>query len=154
MGSLANERRRDAIHSMIEDATQRGAQLRTGGAPIDSPGFFYAPTVMTDVPADARVLSEEPFGPLAVITKFKTLDEAIAQANALPYGLAAYAFTQDVAESIRLGNEIEAGMIGINHFGIAFAEIPFGGVKESGYGSEGGTEGLDGYLVTKSVTIS
>jgi succinate-semialdehyde dehydrogenase / glutarate-semialdehyde dehydrogenase len=154
MGSLANERRRDAIHSMIEDATKRGGQLRTGGAPIDSPGFFYAPTVMTDVPADARVLSEEPFGPLAVITKFKTLDEAIAQANALPYGLAAYAFTQDVAESIRLGNEIEAGMIGINHFGIAFAEIPFGGVKESGYGSEGGTEGLDGYLVTKSVTIS
>src|ERR1700686_2281675 len=154
MGSLANERRRDAIHSMIEDATQRGGQLRTGGAPIDSPGFFCAPTVMTDVPADARVLSEEPFGPLAVITKFKTLDEAIAQANALPYGLAAYAFTQDVAESIRLGNEIEAGGIGINHFGTAFAEIPFGGVKESGYGSEGGTEGLDGYLVTKSVTIS
>ena len=154
MGSLANERRRDAIHAMVADATQRGAQVRTGGAPLDTPGFFFAPTVMTDVPGDARVLSEEPFGPLAVITKFATLDEAIAQANALPYGLAAYAFTQDVGESIRFGNEIEAGMVGINHFGIALAELPFGGVKESGYGSEGGTEGLDGYLVTKSVTIA
>jgi succinate-semialdehyde dehydrogenase / glutarate-semialdehyde dehydrogenase len=154
MGSLTNERRRESIHAMVEDATKRGAQVRTGGAALERQGYFYAPTVMTDVPSDARVLSEEPFGPLAVITKFKTLDEAIAQANALPYGLAAYAFTQDVGESIRLGNEIEAGMIGINHFGIALAELPFGGVKESGYGSEGGTEGLDGYLVTKSVTIS
>jgi succinate-semialdehyde dehydrogenase/glutarate-semialdehyde dehydrogenase len=154
MGSLANARRRDAIHAMVDDATQRGAQVRTGGAALDTPGYYYAPTVMTDVPADARVLREEPFGPLAVITKFKTLDDAIAQANALPYGLAAYAFTQDVGESIRLGNEIEAGMVGINHFGIALAELPFGGVKESGYGSEGGTEGLEGYLVTKSVTIA
>jgi len=154
MGSLANARRRDAIHAMVDDATQRGAQVRTGGAALDTPGYYYAPTVMTDVPADARVLREEPFGPLAVITKFKTLDDAIAQANSLPYGLAAYAFTQDVGESIRLGNEIEAGMVGINHFGIALAELPFGGVKESGYGSEGGTEGLEGYLVTKSVTIA
>ncbi|HEY4439804.1 MAG TPA: NAD-dependent succinate-semialdehyde dehydrogenase, partial [Candidatus Elarobacter sp.] len=154
MGSLANERRREAIHAMVEDATQRGGQVRTGGTAPDTPGFFYAPTVLTDVPADARVLSDEPFGPLAVITKFTTLDEAIAHANSLPYGLAAYAFTNDVGESIRLGNEIEAGMIGINHFGIALAELPFGGIKESGYGSEGGTEGLDGYLVTKSVTIS
>ena len=154
MGSLANARRRDAIHAMVDDATQRGAQVRTGGAALDTPGYYYAPTVMTDVPADARVLREEPFGPLAAITKFKTLDDAIEQANALPYGLAAYAFTQDVGESIRLGNEIEAGMVGINHFGIALAELPFGGVKESGYGSEGGTEGLEGYLVTKSVTIA
>jgi succinate-semialdehyde dehydrogenase / glutarate-semialdehyde dehydrogenase len=100
------------------------------------------------------VLNEEPFGPIAVITPYRELSDAIAQANALPYGLAAYAFTQDVGESIRLGNEIEAGMIGINHFGIAFAELPFGGIKDSGYGSEGGTEGLDGYLITKTVTTA
>ncbi|MBV8582180.1 MAG: NAD-dependent succinate-semialdehyde dehydrogenase [Candidatus Eremiobacteraeota bacterium] len=154
MGSLANARRRDAIHALVEDATQRGGTLHTGGAALDGPGFFYAPTVVGDVPADARVLSEEPFGPIAVITSYRTLDEAIAQANALPYGLAAYAFTQDVGESIALGNRIEAGMVGINHFGVSLAEIPFGGVKESGYGSEGGTEGIDGYLVTKSVTTA
>ena len=154
MGSLANERRRDAIHAFVQDATQRGATLHTGGTPIDSPGFFFPPTVVSDVPADARVLSEEPFGPIAVITRYGTLDEAIARANSLPFGLAAYAFTQDLAESIALSNGIEAGMIGINHFGIAFTEIPFGGIKDSGYGSEGGTEGIESYLVTKSVTMS
>jgi succinate-semialdehyde dehydrogenase/glutarate-semialdehyde dehydrogenase len=154
MGSLTNERRREAIHALVEDARRRGGSVRTGGTLLDSPGFFYAPTVMTDVPFDARVLVEEPFGPVAVVTPFHDLGEAIAKANALPYGLAAYAFTQDVSESIRLGNEIEAGMVGINHFGVSFAEIPFGGVKESGYGSEGGTEGIDGYLVTKSVTTA
>lgn len=154
MGSLANERRREAIHALVEDAKQRGGRVRTGGTPIDSPGFFYSPTVITDVPHSARVLVEEPFGPIAVMTPFVDLGDAIAQANGLPYGLAAYAFTQDVGESIRLANEIEAGMVGINHFGVAFAEIPFGGVKESGYGSEGGTEGIDGYLVTKSVTTA
>jgi succinate-semialdehyde dehydrogenase/glutarate-semialdehyde dehydrogenase len=154
MASLANERRRNAIHAFVEDAKGRGATIRTGGNPLDSVGFFYSPTVMTDVPPEARVLTEEPFGPLAVVTPFRTLDEAIAQANALPYGLAAYAFTQDIGESIRLGNEIEAGMVAINHFGVSLAEIPFGGVKESGYGSEGGTEGIDGYLVTKSVTTA
>lgn len=154
MGSLANERRRDGIAALIDDARARGARVRTGGEVLDTPGFFFAPTVMTDVPADARMLNEEPFGPVAVIAPFRELSEAIAQANALPYGLAAYAFTQDVSETIQLSNEIESGMIGINQFGIALTEIPFGGVKESGYGSEGGSEGLDGYLVTKSVTIA
>jgi succinate-semialdehyde dehydrogenase / glutarate-semialdehyde dehydrogenase len=154
MGSLANARRRDAIHALVQDATRRGGKLHTGGIAVDSPGFFFPPTVFSDVPADARVLTEEPFGPIAVITQYRELSNAIAQANSLPYGLAAYAFTQDLAESIALSNGIEAGMIGINHFGIAFAEMPFGGVKDSGYGSEGGTEGLEGYLVTKSVTMS
>jgi len=154
MGSLANARRRDAIHALVQDATRRGGKLHTGGIAVDSPGFFFPPTVFSDVPADARVLTEEPFGPIAVITPYRDLANAIAQANSLPYGLAAYAFTQDLAESIALSNGIEAGMIGINHFGIAFAEMPFGGVKDSGYGSEGGTEGLDGYLLTKSVTMS
>jgi succinate-semialdehyde dehydrogenase/glutarate-semialdehyde dehydrogenase len=154
MASLANERRLDGITALVDDARARGARVRTGGEVLNAPGFFFAPTVMTDVPADARMLNEEPFGPIAVITPFRELSEAIAQANALPYGLAAYAFTQDVSETIQLSNEIESGMIGINQFGIALTEIPFGGVKESGYGSEGGSEGLDGYLVTKSVTTA
>jgi succinate-semialdehyde dehydrogenase/glutarate-semialdehyde dehydrogenase len=154
MGTLANGRRRDGIASLVADAKSHGATVRTGGEALDANGFFYAPTVLTDVPAAARVLSEEPFGPIAVITPFKELDEAIAHANRLPYALAAYAFTQDVSETIKLGNEVEAGMIGINQFGIALAELPFGGIKDSGYGSEGGIEGLDGYMITKSVTVA
>jgi succinate-semialdehyde dehydrogenase / glutarate-semialdehyde dehydrogenase len=152
MGSLANERRRASIHGLVEDAAARGAHVQIGGTPYDTPGFFYPPTVLTDIPPDARILNEEPFGPVAAISKFRTIDDAIAEANRLQYGLAAYCFTQDVSENIALTNGIEAGMIGVNHFGISMAEIPFGGVKESGYGSEGGSEGIDGYLVTKSVT--
>ncbi|MGA7569642.1 MAG: NAD-dependent succinate-semialdehyde dehydrogenase [Candidatus Aquilonibacter sp.] len=154
MGSLANERRRSSIHGLVEDAVARGAKLQIGGTPYDTPGFFYPPTVLTDIPSDARVLNEEPFGPVAAISTFRDVDQAISEANRLPYGLAAYVFTQDVSEHIALTNGIEAGMIGVNHFGVSMAEIPFGGVKESGYGSEGGTEGLDSYLVTKSVTTT
>ena len=154
MGSLANERRRTSIHGLVEDAVNRGARVQTGGTAYDTPGFFYPPTVLTDIPADARILHEEPFGPVAAITTFNDLSEAISEANRLQYGLAAYCFTQDVSEHITLTNGIEAGMIGVNHFGISLAEIPFGGVKESGYGSEGGSEGIDGYLVTKSVTTT
>lgn len=152
MGSLANERRRTSIHGLVEDAAARGAHVETGGTLCDTPGFFYPPTVLTGIPPDARILNEEPFGPVAAISKFRTIDDAIAEANRLEYGLAAYCFTQDVSEHIALTNGIEAGMIGVNHFGISTAELPFGGVKESGYGSEGGSEGIDGYLVTKSVT--
>jgi len=154
MGSLANERRRSSIHGLVEDAIARGAKLQIGGAPYDTLGFFYPPTVLTDIPPDARVLNEEPFGPIAAITTFRDIDQAITEANRLPYGLAAYVFTQDVSEHIALTNGIEAGMIGVNHFGVSLAEIPFGGVKESGYGSEGGTEGIESYLVTKSVTTT
>ncbi|HTZ55123.1 MAG TPA: NAD-dependent succinate-semialdehyde dehydrogenase, partial [Candidatus Acidoferrum sp.] len=142
MGSLANERRRTSIHGMVEDAQRRGANVQTGGTLYDTPGFFYPPTVLTDIPADARILNEEPFGPVAAITMFDEVSDAIAEANRLPYGLAAYVFTQDVSEHIALTNGIEAGMIGVNHFGVSLAEIPFGGVKASGFGSEGGTEGL------------
>ncbi|HTU70996.1 MAG TPA: NAD-dependent succinate-semialdehyde dehydrogenase [Candidatus Baltobacteraceae bacterium] len=152
MGSLANERRRSSIHGMVQDALARGATVQLGGAPLEQPGFFYPPTVLTDIPADARVLNEEPFGPVAAITTFREIPQAIAEANRLPYGLAAYVFTQDVSEHIALTGGIESGMIGVNHFGVSLAEIPFGGVKESGYGSEGGTEGIESYLVTKSVT--
>lgn len=154
MASLANERRRSGIDALVRDALERGATARTGGGAIDGPGFFYQATVLTDLPADTRVLHEEPFGPVAAITAFDTLEEAIAEANRLPYGLSAYAFTQDLAESIAISERVETGMLGINHFGIALAELPFGGVKASGYGSEGGTEGLDSYTVTKSVTMA
>ncbi len=154
MGSLANERRRNSIHGLVEDAVARGAKLQTGGTRYDTPGFFYPPTVLTGIPADARILNEEPFGPVAAIATFRDIDQAITEANRLPYGLAAYVFTQDVTEHIALTNGIEAGMIGVNHFGVSLAEIPFGGVKESGYGSEGGNEGIESYLVTKSVTTT
>ncbi|MDR3504619.1 MAG: aldehyde dehydrogenase family protein, partial [Acidocella sp.] len=115
-------------------------------------GYFFEPTVLTDIPADARVLNEEPFGPLALFLPFKTFDDAIAEANRLPYGLAAYAYTRNTATATALGAQIESGMIGINHHGLALPETPFGGVKDSGYGSEGGAEGLEPYLVTKFVT--
>jgi succinate-semialdehyde dehydrogenase/glutarate-semialdehyde dehydrogenase len=153
MASLANGRRRDGIAELIADAKARGATIATGGDALPAPGFFFAPTVITDAPLDARVLNDEPFGPIAVITRYKKLEDAITEANRLPFGLASYAFTQDISEANQLANGIEAGMVGINQFGIALAELPFGGVKESGYGSEGGTEGLDSYLVTKSVTM-
>lgn len=151
MGPLANERRSASVERLVGDAAARGATVRAGNTP-DSAGFFYAPTILTELAPDARVLNEEPFGPIASIVKVADFDEAIAQANRLPYGLAAYAFTQNLEESIALGNRVETGMLGINHFGVSLAEIPFGGVKDSGYGSEGGTEGLESYLVTKSVT--
>jgi len=153
MASLANGRRRDGIVELIADAKSRGATIATGGEALPAPGFFFAPTVITDAPLDARVLNDEPFGPIAVITRFKKLEDAIAEANRLPFGLASYAFTQDLGEANQIANGIEAGMVGINHFNVSLAEIPFGGIKESGYGSEGGTEGLESYLATKSVTM-
>jgi succinate-semialdehyde dehydrogenase/glutarate-semialdehyde dehydrogenase len=154
MASLANERRRDAIDTILGEATACGARIATGGKRIAGDGFYFEPTVVTDVPANARVINDEPFGPIAVINRFRDLPAAIAEANRLPYGLAAYAFTENAAEAHQLSNGIEAGMVGINTFNISQAELPFGGVKDSGYGSEGGTEGLDGYLVTKSVTLA
>ncbi|MDB5041992.1 MAG: Aldehyde Dehydrogenase [Candidatus Eremiobacteraeota bacterium] len=152
MAALANARRRDAIGSLVDDARAGGARVLSGGSMLEGAGFFYAPTVLTDVPADARILNEEPFGPVAVVTRVPDLDAAIAEANRLPYGLAAYAFTDDVGEAHRIAQGVEAGMIGINHFGVSVADLPFGGVKESGYGSEGGPDALREYLVTKSVT--
>jgi succinate-semialdehyde dehydrogenase/glutarate-semialdehyde dehydrogenase len=112
-------------------------------------GFFFAPTLLTNVPADARILRQEPFGPLAVINPWDDLDTALSQANGLPYGLAAYLFTRDLALAHGVSARLEAGMVGINHFGVSQPETPFGGVKESGHGSESGQEGLSAYLDTK-----
>jgi succinate-semialdehyde dehydrogenase / glutarate-semialdehyde dehydrogenase len=152
MGPLANDRRVAAMESLIADATQKGAKVRTGGKRSGNKGYFFEPTVLTDLAPDSRVLNEEPFGPLALFMPFATFDEAIAEANRLPYGLAAYAYTRSAGTATALGASIESGMVGINHHGLALPETPFGGVKDSGYGSEGGAEGLEPYVVTKFVT--
>ncbi|MFD5653982.1 NAD-dependent succinate-semialdehyde dehydrogenase [Streptomyces sp. NPDC127039] len=152
MGPLANQRRLAAMERLTADAVARGAKLLTGGERPDRPGHYFPPTVVTDVPEDAQLLSEEPFGPLAPILPFADLDEALATANALPYGLAAYGFTGSAATAERLSAELEAGILSINHCGGSVHEAPSGGVKDSGYGREGGPEALDAYLVTKRVS--
>lgn len=154
MGPLANPRRVAAMEALVTDAVDRGARLVTGGSRGDNRGNFYRPTVLADVPDDARVMNEEPFGPLAITARFATVDQAIAQANRLPFGLAAYAFTGSARTATQVSDGVEAGMIGINNALISMTETPFGGVKQSGYGSEGGTEGMDAYLVTKFVSQS
>ncbi|MGI5459931.1 NAD-dependent succinate-semialdehyde dehydrogenase [Streptomyces sp. CA-249302] len=152
MGPLANERRLEAMIRLVEDAVAKGAKVLTGGERPDRPGYFFTPTVLTDVPADADLLHEEPFGPLAPIVPFTDLDEALKTANELPYGLAAYGFTRSAATAERLSDELEAGILSLNHCGGSVHEAPSGGVKESGYGREGGPEALDAYLVTKRVS--
>ena len=134
------------------DAVACGAKLVMGGKRIGTAGYFFEPTVLTDVPAKARILTEEPFGPIAPIGSFKTFDEAMREANRLPFGLAAYAFTRSLKTATAVGNTIESGMVSINHFGLALPEVPFGGIKDSGYGSEGGSEAIEAYLNTKFVT--
>ncbi|NPD14529.1 NAD-dependent succinate-semialdehyde dehydrogenase [Xinfangfangia sp. D13-10-4-6] len=152
MGPLSNERRIPALEALVNDAVEKGARLTTGGRRSGNEGWFFEPTVLADVPLSARIMNEEPFGPVAVINKFTTLDEAIAEANRLPFGLASYAYTGDTATATRLGNEIEAGMLTINHLGLALPEVPFGGMKDSGYGTEGGSEAIEAYLETRFVT--
>ncbi|MFZ1989636.1 MAG: NAD-dependent succinate-semialdehyde dehydrogenase [Alphaproteobacteria bacterium] len=152
MGPMANPRRLDAMETFIGDAVRKGAKLRTGGARIGNQGYFWQPTVLSDLPQEARIMNEEPFGPVALMVPFRTQDEAIAQANRLPYGLAAFAFTNNARRVNQLGDLIEAGMIGINTNQIAGVDSPFGGVKESGHGSEDGLEGLEACLVTKAIT--
>lgn len=152
MGPLSNERRVPALESLVGDAVEQGGRLVTGGRRIGNEGWFFEPTVLADVPVSARIMNEEPFGPVAVINRFATLDDAIAEANRLPFGLAAYAYTADTATATRLGSEIEAGMLTINHLGLALPEVPFGGMKDSGHGTEGGSEAIGAYLETKFVS--
>ena len=152
MGPMANPRRITAMETFIGDATQKGASLATGGHRIGNNGNFFEPTVLTDVPMSARVMHEEPFGPLAVISPFSGLDDVITEANRLPYGLASYAYTRSAKTANAVAASIESGMVSINHHGLALPEGPFGGVKDSGYGSEGGLEAIEGYLNTKFVT--
>jgi len=149
MGPLANARRLDAVCTAIESLQAAGARLQCGGTRSGGAGLFLPPTLFSDVPVSAAPMREEPFGPLAMITPFASEDEALQLANALPYGLAAYAFTRDGARQLRLSEDIEAGLVGLNTFMVNGPETPWGGVKDSGYGSEGGSEGLAGYQVSK-----
>jgi len=152
MGPLAHQRRVPAIARHVEDAVERGAKLALGGETIAGPGNFFQPTVITEVPDDAMLMTQEPFGPIAGVVPFQDADDVFRRANVLPYGLSSYVFTNSLHTAHRAANEIEAGVVNINHFGAALPETPFGGVKDSGIGSEGGQETFDGYLVTKFVT--
>ncbi len=152
MGPLANGRRVTAMDNFVQDAVSKGADLLTGGERIGNTGNFYQPTVLSRVPTTARAMNEEPFGPLALMVPFSKLTDAIEEANRLPYGLAAYAYTRSAQTAQRLSSSVESGMLSINHAGLALPETPFGGMKESGYGSEGGSEAIDSYLVTRFVT--
>jgi succinate-semialdehyde dehydrogenase/glutarate-semialdehyde dehydrogenase len=152
MGPMANARRIDAMESFVADAKQRGGKIATGGARRGNQGYFYEPTVITDVPDDSKVMTEEPFGPLAPIVTFKSFDEVVQRANSLEFGLAAYAFTSSNSTAAAIGDAIESGMVGINSIAVSTPETPFGGVKESGHGSEGGIEGLGAYLNTKFIS--
>lgn len=152
MGPLANIRRVNAMQEMVDDAVARGAKIETGGKRLDRAGYFFPPTVLSNVPADANVMRSEPFGPIAVVAPYDSLDDVIEQANGLEYGLAAYAFSDSASTLHRIASELEVGHISINHFGGGVPESPFGGVKHSGLGREGGQEGLEGYFVTKYVS--
>ena len=152
MGPLANRRRIDTMESFIADASSKGAKLLAGGGRIGDRGYYFPITVFSDVPDDARAMRDEPFGPLALINRVKSVDEAIEKANALPYGLAAYAYTHSAKNVHRLSEGVEVGNLSINNYVASLAETPFGGVKDSGYGREGGTEGLMCYTVTKNIS--
>lgn len=152
MGSLANSRRVSAVEGFVQDAVGKGGRLATGGHRVGNKGYFFEPTVLADVSKDARAMNEEPFGPLALISPFSSFDEAVEESNRLPYGLASYAFTSSTRTATAIGAAIESGMVAINNVALALPENPFGGVKDSGYGSEGGIEAMESYLITKFIS--
>ncbi len=151
MGPMANPRRPEAMERFIANAKDKGAKLGAGGKRIGNQGYFYAPSVLSEVPLDAEIMNEEPFGPVALVNPYRTEEEMIAEANRLPYGLAAYSWTNDVQRQRRLAAQLEAGMVGVNTHMIGGADAPFGGVKWSGHGSEDGMEGVLACMVTKAV---
>lgn len=152
MGPLVGARRVTAMEEFVADAEASGAELRTGGKRVGNQGFFFEPTVFTNVPLTARMMNEEPFGPIAAIRSFSDEEEAFTEANRLPFGLAAYAYTRSTDTAEKTASRVESGMVSINHHGLALPEVPFGGIKDSGYGSEGGAEAIEGYLNSKFVT--
>ena len=152
MGPLAHNRRVSAMTEFVSDATAKGASILTGGKAMSGPGNFFPPTVLMNTPDTANIMREEPFGPVAPITTFSDVDEVLSRANALPFGLASYVFTQSLRTSHYVASRLEAGMVNVNHFGIALPETPLGGVKDSGMGSEGGSETFDAYLATKFIS--
>lgn len=154
MGPLANPRRPEAIEALVENAREIGARVLVGGGRGEGDGFFYRPTVIADVPLEAKAMNDEPFGPLALLRRFGTLDEAIEQANRLPFGLASYCFTENGRRQAILGDAVESGMVCINNVRASWPDAPFGGVKDSGFGSEDGPEGIEAHMITKSVHVS
>jgi succinate-semialdehyde dehydrogenase / glutarate-semialdehyde dehydrogenase len=154
MGPLANARRMDAMTKVVADAKAKGAKIVTGGERIGSAGNFFTPTVVADVPLDASLFNDEPFGPIAGVRGFDAIEDAIKEANRLAYGLSAYAFTKSIKTAHMLSHGVETGMLWINQPAVAVPEMPFGGVKDSGYGSEGGPEALEAYLNTKTVSVT
>lgn len=154
MGALNNARRVDSTESLIADAVKHGGKVRSGGNRIGNKGFFFEPTVLTDVPVDARIMNDEPFGPVAMISPFRDFDDAVAEANRLEYGLAAYAYTKSSERAHAISKAIESGMVAVNNQQLGAPETPFGGIKDSGYGSEGGSEAMDSYLNVKFVSVA
>ena len=152
MGPMANARRIDTMENFVNDAKARGGKIVTGGNRRGNQGYFFEPTVVTDVPDNSMIMTQEPFGPVAPVVTFKTFDEVVERANSLEFGLAAYAFTTSSSTAAAIGDALESGMVGVNSIAISTPETPFGGVKESGHGSEGGIEGLGAYLVTKFIS--
>ncbi|PXW24814.1 NAD-dependent succinate-semialdehyde dehydrogenase [Paraburkholderia caballeronis] len=152
MGPLANARRVQAMERLVADAVSRGARVVAGGKRPPGNGYFYEPTVLVDVPEDAAIMNEEPFGPVVPVARFKTFDEVVARSNRLPFGLASYAFTRSLETTAALSERIEAGMLSVNGALLTSPETPFGGIKDSGFGSEGGIEGMESYLTTKLIS--
>lgn len=152
MGPVANPRRQRAMEAHVGDAKKHGGKVLAGGYPIGEKGNFYEPTVITELPKEAMAMNQEPFGPLAIINPFRSFDDAVTEANRLPYGLAAYAWTRSAKTAHAIAASVETGMMTINHLGLALPEVPFGGVKDSGYGSEGGSEAIEPYLNPKFVS--
>ncbi|PVB62309.1 NAD-dependent succinate-semialdehyde dehydrogenase [Labrenzia sp. 011] len=152
MGPMIAERRLDVMEGFVEDAVSKGAEVALGGKRKANRGFFFEPTVLTNVPEDARILSEEPFGPIAPLLSFSSFDEVIERANSLPYGLASFCFTRSGTLAARTEEALDAGLVGVNHMAVSTPETPFGGVNESGFGSESGAEGLEAFQRTKFVT--
>lgn len=152
VGPLANPRQLAKMEELVADAVEKGARVLVGGEALSGEGYFFQPTVLADVPMNARVMHEEPFGPIAVLMPFDELADGLKEANRLPYGLSAYAFTSNARTAIDVADGLEAGMIGINQYRIVATELPFGGMKESGHGSEGGIEGIEHYLTHKFIS--
>jgi succinate-semialdehyde dehydrogenase/glutarate-semialdehyde dehydrogenase len=153
MGPLANERRIPVIEELLQDAVEQGAKIETGGKRVGNNGWFFEPTVVTNAPASSRIMNEEPFGPVAIINRYPDLDSMITEANRLDYGLASYAYTTSQSTTHRFVHEVAAGMMSINHLGLALPELPFGGIRDSGYGTEGGSDAIQPYLDTHFATI-
>jgi len=154
LGPLIDDKQRSKVAELVQDAVGHGARVLTGGHALDGAGYFYAPTVLSDIPDDASLLREEIFGPVAPVKPFASEEEAIAAANDTEYGLVAYVFTRDLKRALRVVEGLETGMVGLNQGIVSNASAPFGGIKQSGFGREGGYEGIEEYVETKYVAVN